>query len=44
MGKACPLADATGQKYYCVDDPRDSCDPKRGWVDCIGVCVTRDYL
>jgi hypothetical protein len=23
----------------CYDDPRDSCDPKRGGADCIGVCL-----
>ena len=25
--------------YRCVDDPRDSCDPRRGGADCIGVCA-----
>ncbi|KAL9626116.1 MAG: hypothetical protein Q9204_007566 [Flavoplaca sp. TL-2023a] len=23
----------------CVDDPRDSCDPKKGGRDCGGICV-----
>ena len=23
----------------CVDDPRDSCDPKNGGADCGGICV-----
>ncbi|CAN8096896.1 unnamed protein product [Discula destructiva] len=24
---------------YCVDDPRDDCDPLFGGADCIGICV-----
>jgi hypothetical protein len=24
---------------YCVDDPRDDCDPGYGGSDCGGVCV-----
>lgn len=32
-GKTCPKA---GQK--CVDDPRDTCDPKHA-ADCPGICV-----
>jgi len=31
-GKACP---GIGK---CVDDPKDSCDPKAGGADCIGIC------
>ncbi|KAF7507109.1 hypothetical protein GJ744_010922 [Endocarpon pusillum] len=23
----------------CVDDPRDSCDPRQGGADCIGTCI-----
>lgn len=23
----------------CIDDPRDSCDPKKGGRDCSGICV-----
>lgn len=33
-GKKCPRTD---QK--CVDDPRDSCDPKKGGADCPGICI-----
>ena len=33
-GKKCPRTD---QK--CVDDPRDSCDPKNGGADCPEICV-----
>ena len=33
-GLACP----EGYKS-CVDDPRDSCDPAAGGVDCTGLCV-----
>lgn len=25
--------------YVCVDDPSDSCNPRAGDADCIGVCV-----
>ncbi|KAF2258368.1 hypothetical protein CC78DRAFT_478934, partial [Lojkania enalia] len=28
----------------CVDDPRDSCDPKNGGWDCGGLCVYEQYL
>lgn len=31
-GKLC--ADGTS----CVDDPNDSCDPKKGGADCMGIC------
>lgn len=31
-GMACPI----GQ--VCVDDIRDSCDPKKGGADCSGIC------
>lgn len=24
---------------FCVDDPRDACDPAKGGADCIGLCV-----
>jgi hypothetical protein len=24
----------------CIDEPNDSCDPKKGGADCTGVCVT----
>lgn len=24
---------------FCVDDPRDECDPAQGGADCIGLCV-----
>lgn len=34
-GKACPI----GQ--VCVDDPSDSCDPKKGGADCSGFCKTK---
>src|SRR5688572_25232202 len=27
--------------YVCVDDPRDSCDPRRGGADCCGICKKR---
>jgi hypothetical protein len=27
--------------YVCVDDPTDSCDPRRGGADCGGVCKRR---
>ncbi|KAF3808042.1 hypothetical protein GCG54_00012621 [Colletotrichum gloeosporioides] len=33
IGKACPAG------KYCIDDPRDDCDPKRGGADCIGICI-----
>ena len=23
----------------CVDDPKDSCDPKSGGADCSGICT-----
>ncbi|KAF2003362.1 hypothetical protein P154DRAFT_410402, partial [Amniculicola lignicola CBS 123094] len=36
-GFRCP----TDEKYTCIDDPRDDCDPKRGGADCIGICVPR---
>lgn len=26
-------------ELYCVDDPRDDCDPAQGGADCGGVCV-----
>ena len=26
-------------KKWCVDDPRDDCDPKHGGADCGGICV-----
>ena len=26
---------------FCVDDPRDECDPAQGGADCIGLCVGR---
>ncbi|KAF2691330.1 hypothetical protein K458DRAFT_483358 [Lentithecium fluviatile CBS 122367] len=32
-GLQCP----TGMR--CVDDPRDTCDPKKGGADCMGICV-----
>jgi hypothetical protein len=34
QGLLCP----TGS--ICVDDPSDSCDPKQGGSDCIGICVS----
>ncbi|KAM0271124.1 hypothetical protein ACHAQH_009191 [Verticillium albo-atrum] len=27
----------------CIDDPRDSCDPKKGGADCGGVCVAASH-
>jgi hypothetical protein len=33
-GLACPA------DLRCVDDPGDSCDPKRGGADCGGICVS----
>jgi hypothetical protein len=27
--------------YDCVDDKHDNCDPKKGGVDCGGICVRR---
>jgi hypothetical protein len=27
------------QGQFCVDDPRDTCDPAKGGADCIGLCV-----
>ncbi|MER5886197.1 hypothetical protein ABT160_20435 [Streptomyces sp. NPDC001941] len=32
-GLPCP------EGFVCVDDPRDSCDPKKGGADCGGICV-----
>lgn len=32
-GSACP------EGYRCIDDPSDSCDPKKSGADCIGMCV-----
>lgn len=29
----------TDEANYCVDDPRDDCDPDDGGADCIGICV-----
>lgn len=29
---------------YCVDDPRDSCDPKQGGADCGGLCIPKRLL
>jgi hypothetical protein len=37
-GLPCP------QGQVCVDDPSDSCDPKSGGADCIGVCEDTDIL
>jgi hypothetical protein len=37
-GIACP---GSGQ---CVDDPSDSCDPKRGGADCSGLCSCVDTV
>jgi len=34
-GKPCPGSGS------CQDDPTDSCDPKAGGADCIGVCVCK---
>jgi hypothetical protein len=31
-GKQCPT------DQVCVDDPTDTCDPKQGGADCIGIC------
>src|SRR5581483_6695510 len=31
---ACPSG------LFCMDDPRDACDPAAGGADCPGVCVT----
>ncbi|KUI56984.1 hypothetical protein VP1G_04267 [Cytospora mali] len=31
----------TNEDDYCVDDPRDDCDPNAGGADCIGICVVR---
>lgn len=31
-GKQCPI------NQVCVDDPTDTCDPKQGGADCIGIC------
>ena len=25
--------------FWCVDDPRDNCDPQKGGIDCGGICV-----
>ncbi|TDZ33743.1 hypothetical protein C8035_v010962 [Colletotrichum spinosum] len=33
IGAACP------DGKWCIDDPRDDCDPKNGGADCIGLCV-----
>jgi hypothetical protein len=37
-GLACP------EGYRCIDDPTDTCDPKNGGNDCIGICVKKGYL
>ncbi len=34
-GMACPIG------HVCVDDIRDSCDPKKGGADCSGICKKR---
>lgn len=31
-GKQCPI------NQVCVDNPSDTCDPKQGGADCIGIC------
>jgi hypothetical protein len=33
MGKICPSG------FSCADDTNDSCDPKNGGRDCMGICV-----
>ena len=32
-GRRCPAG------YHCVDDPRDSCDPRGSGRDCVGMCI-----
>jgi len=34
-GKLCPT------DQVCVDDPTDTCDPKQGGADCIGICQSK---
>ena len=34
-GKLCP------EGYECVDNPKDTCDPKKGGADCSGLCVVK---
>jgi hypothetical protein len=36
-GTTCPMP--AFMEQFCVDDPRDSCDPLHGGADCPGVCV-----
>ncbi|KAL0935820.1 proteinase inhibitor kazal [Colletotrichum truncatum] len=33
IGLQCP------EGMWCMDDPRDSCNPKKGGADCIGICI-----
>ncbi|KAJ4130192.1 hypothetical protein NW768_007174 [Fusarium equiseti] len=33
IGKKCPKG------LYCYDDPKDSCNPKKGGADCPGICL-----
>ncbi|KAL8420442.1 hypothetical protein RB594_003287 [Gaeumannomyces avenae] len=34
VGKPCE-----DENKICVDDPTDTCDPKNGGADCLGLCV-----
>ena len=38
IGIACPSG------LRCIDDPRDSCDPKKGGADCGGICIPDNKL
>ena len=32
---------ACADGYTCIDDPRDSCDIKKGGADCGGICIRK---
>jgi hypothetical protein len=37
-GLACPT------QMRCIDDPSDSCDPRAGGADCMGICICKPRI